>query len=173
VKASVRRFSAPEWRRYRDLRLRALADSPNAFGSTHAEEARQPDAHWSARLASGAESPSDLPLVAESGGELLGLLWGRNDSSEPEVVHLYQMWVAPAARGTGIGRMLLDAAVAWAGERGARRVLLSVACGDTPAARLYARRGFEPAGDAEPLRAGSDLRVQPLVLRLRDSRGEV
>jgi ribosomal protein S18 acetylase RimI-like enzyme len=159
-------LSAHEWREYRELRLRALAESPDAFGSVHADEAQRASSDWSARVASGATSALDLPLVAESRGELVGLLWARSEPSEPGDVHLYQMWVAPAARGAGIGRTLLETAIAWAAGRSARRVLLSVTCGDTPAARLYARSGFAPSGDPRPLRAGSELRVQPLVLRL-------
>ena len=164
--ARVRRLAADEWREYRNLRLRALAESPDAFGSVYAAEAGQADSHWSARVASGAESASDLPLVAESGGELVGLLWARSDASEPDVVHLYQMWVAPSARGGGVGRRLVETAIAWATGRHARIVLLRVTCGDTPAARLYARLGFVASGDPERLRPGTDLHVQPLALRL-------
>src|SRR5262245_36055761 len=91
--ASVRRFTPAEWRKYRELRLRALADSPDAFGSTLAQEQGRPEADWSTRLTSGAASPSDLPLVAELRGEAVGLAWVRVDASEPEVAHLYQMWV--------------------------------------------------------------------------------
>ena len=35
---TIRTFSPGEWRAYRDLRLRALTDSPDAFGRTLAEE---------------------------------------------------------------------------------------------------------------------------------------
>lgn len=164
--ASVRRFAPHEWREYRELRLRALADSPDAFGSTFADERSRPDADWSARLTSGADSPSSLPLVAEIGGELVGLAWARFDPAEREVVHLYQMWVDPIRRGAGVGRMLLEAAIDWARSVGARRVRLAVTHGNAPAARLYARSGFTPCGDPEPLRPGSALRVQPLELEL-------
>jgi hypothetical protein len=33
----IRRFAAHEWQSYKNLRLRALADSPDAFGRTLAE----------------------------------------------------------------------------------------------------------------------------------------
>jgi hypothetical protein len=60
------------------LRLRALADSPDAFGSTLAQEQDRDDAHWAARLAAGVEALS-LPLVAELGAEPVGLAWARID----------------------------------------------------------------------------------------------
>ena len=82
------------------------------------------------------------------------------------MAHRYQVWAVPAHRGHGGGRLLLDAAAAWARAAGARVLALDVTCGDTPAMRLYARAGCRPAGDPEPLRPGSPLRVQPLRLAL-------
>jgi hypothetical protein len=47
---TIRALGANEWRVYRDLRLRALADSPHTFGRTLAEEEGRLDAEWSSRL---------------------------------------------------------------------------------------------------------------------------
>src|SRR4030067_246818 len=91
----IRPFESHEWRTYKDLRLRALADSPDAFGSTLAAEQDSSDLDWSSRLASGAGSGLDLPLVAEVDGEPVGLAWGRIDRSDPGLAYLYQRWVAP------------------------------------------------------------------------------
>lgn len=165
-KARVRRFASHEWRIYRDLRLRALADSPDAFATTLAEAQQRPDEQWRARLASGAGSGSERALIAEVDAAAAGLVWVGIDASEPEAAHLYQMWVAPAFRRLGAGRMLLDVAIGWARSGGARYVALAVTCGDTPASRLYARAGFEPAGEPEPLRPGSRVRARPLRLDL-------
>ncbi len=98
---TIRAFSANEWRVYRDLRLRALADSPDAFGSTLAAETGGLDAEWARHLASSVDSPLNLPLVAEVRGEPIGLAWGRIDTSDPDLAALYQMWVAPSHRGVG------------------------------------------------------------------------
>jgi len=162
----VRRLEAHEWRRYRDLRLRALGESPDAFGTT-LEGARQlSDAHWAERLASGAASERSLPLVVEEGDAFVGLAWGGIDPAAPGAAYVIQMWVAPEVRGLGCGAMLLDAIAAWARDAGARSVTLSATCGDTPAMRLYLRAGFQPVGDPEPLRRGSTLLAQPMRLDL-------
>lgn len=163
---SVRRFAADEWQIYRDLRLRALADAPDAFARTHSEEADYPDERWEARLADGAGLASALALVGESAGKPVGLGWGRIDPSTPEEAHVYQMWVAQEARAHGIGRMLLEAIVEWASASNAHSLSLGVTCGDTPALRLYRAAGFEPVGEPEPLRPGSALLAQTMTLPL-------
>jgi ribosomal protein S18 acetylase RimI-like enzyme len=162
----VRPLAAHEWRTYRDLRLRALADSPDAFSSTLAEERDRPDEHWSTRLASASDSELDLPLVAEVGSEPVGLTWARIEASDPATAHIYQMWVAPGSRRLGAGRMLLDAAIRWARSRSVRFLHLGVACANAPATRLYAGAGFEPFGAPEPVRRGSAALMQPMRLEL-------
>lgn len=163
----VRRFSAAEWPVYRDLRLRALGDSPDAFGSTLAEETGRTDAHWAGRLAAGSDSQTNLPVVAEVDGEPVGLAWGRVDPPNPDVAVLYQMWVAPSHRGVGAGKMLLEAVIGWARARNASFLDLSVTCGNSPARRLYERAGFKPVGEPQPLRLGSELVAQSMRLALR------
>ena len=162
----IRTFAPHEWGTYRDLRLRALADSPDAFGRTLAEEQDRSDAEWSNRLATGANSSWNLPLVAEVDGEPIGLAWGRLDESKPDVANLYQMWVAPSHRRLGAGQMLLEAVIAWARAMNASYLDLGVTCGDSPAMRLYTRAGFEPVGEPQRFRLGSELLGQPMRLKL-------
>ncbi len=164
---SIRRLAQDEWREYRGLRLRALADSPGAFATTFAEAQAREDADWSRQVASGAESPSEIALVAEVDSELVGLAWSRIDTSDCGRAYLYQMWVGPDFRRLGVGRKLLGAVIGWVASVNARFIVLSVTCGDTSATRLYASAGFEPFGVPEPLRPGSKLLVQPMQLDLR------
>jgi GNAT superfamily N-acetyltransferase len=168
---SIRNPAAREWPAYRDLRLRSLTDSPDAFGSTWAEEqARTPEA-WAARLSAALVSGQDCPFIADIAGAPAGWLWAKADSQDAAVVNVFQMWVAPEFRGRGIAAALLDQAIAWAASRNARVVQLGVTCGDTPAMRLYLRAGFQPVGPPEPLRAGSPLLSQPMRLTLVQDAG--
>jgi ribosomal protein S18 acetylase RimI-like enzyme len=164
---SVRGFLPHEWRTYRDLRLRALADSPDAFSRMLAEEKDRPDIEWASRLTAGADTRWNLPLVAEIGAEPIGLAWGRIEPSEPEGAHLYQMWVDPRFRRLGAGQMLLQAVIDWARDADVRYLVLGVTCGDSAARRLYSRAGFKPVGEPEPLRPGSTLLSQSMRLGLR------
>lgn len=110
-------------------------------------------------------------MLAEVNGAPSGLAWVRVAEDAPAVAHLYQMWVAPERRRQGVGRALLDAAVRWAREAGARAVALDVTVGNSEAARLYERAGFVPTGDSKPLRPGSTLQSRSLRLALSTDPG--
>jgi len=133
---SVRRLTRDEWREYRDLRTRALADPPSAFTTTLAQAQARADADWSRQVARGADSGAEIALVAEIRSHLVGLAWSGIDTSNPDRVWLTQMWVEPSFRARGTGRRLLVAAIRWAASVNARFMVLSVTCGDTPATRL-------------------------------------
>lgn len=169
---TVRTFTPEEWRLYRDLRLHALRESPDAFGSTYAHEAHRSESEWASRLARGVESSWDLPMVAEMNGEPCGLAWARVDENAPEIAHLYQMWVAPTWRRQGVGRALLDAVVAWAQRAGAHTLELNVTSGNGEAIRLYERVGFSPFGELKPLRPGSWIQSQTMQRSLSGTSGE-
>jgi GNAT superfamily N-acetyltransferase len=170
----IRRFAAHEWPAYRALRLRSLADAPTAFGSSLAAEEAWAHELWMARLTAAAVSGRDCPLVAESAesaeadGALLGLLWAKCDADDAGIVNLFQMWVAPEARGRGVAAALLDEALAWARSIGARLVQLGVVCDNSAAVQLYTRAGFRKVGALAPIRPGSALLEQTMHLTLRD-----
>ncbi len=86
-------------------------------------------------------------------------------------VYVWGMWVDPAARGRGLGGLILDALVDWCRDPASAgttydEVRLHVTEGNDDARRLYVGRGFEPTGTWEPLREGSPLRIEELAKRL-------
>jgi ribosomal protein S18 acetylase RimI-like enzyme len=160
---SIRVLQPAEWRAYKDLRLRALADSPDAFSTLYADANAQPDEHWASRLL--ALSPvMDRLLVVERDAALNGMVWGRILSSDETTAHVYQMWVAPELRGLGLGRMLLQRIIEWVTRHGVRSILLGVTYGNGPAYRLYESVGFRAFGELEPLRPNSELQAQTMRL---------
>jgi GNAT superfamily N-acetyltransferase len=165
----IRKLQPPEWARYRAVRLRSLADAPDAFGGTFAAEQARTDEAWQAQLIAAAASGEDHPLVAEHGGEAIGLAWAKVEASDNSAVNVFQMWVAPQHRRRGIGSELLVVVIGWARSRNARSVQLGVTCGDSSASRLYFRKGFEAFGPEKELRPGSEFKFQSMRLVLREA----
>jgi RimJ/RimL family protein N-acetyltransferase len=158
----VRRIRPDEADALREIRLRALADTPLAFGSTEAREAVYPPERWEqwARdAAAGGEQTTFFALgaggaeagAAADGARPAGLAYARIDEDDRATAHLFSMWVAPEARGSGAASALVDAVVDWTAANGARTLRTAVTIGNEAAARLYARAGFMDTGDREPL----------------------
>jgi ribosomal protein S18 acetylase RimI-like enzyme len=134
---------------YKAVRLRALKDTPLAFGSTYEREARLTDEEWGARAAR-CSGGRDIGFLALCDGIYAGLALCFVDEDDAAVGQLISMWVAPEARRSGAGRILIDAIVAWAGERGLRTIKLMVTSVNGGAMEFYRRLGFERTGRTEP-----------------------
>lgn len=155
----VRRARPDEWRAVRDLRLRALASDPDAFGGTLAEATARPDAEWQERLA----SDDHVTFVAETddvAGGLIGMAVGVPAEDRPGIAALHGMWVEPQARGQGTGAALMDAVESWARSAGYHTIGLGVTTTNASAIRLYTSRGYADVGERYPLREGTHLVVQ-------------
>ncbi len=63
---------------------------------------------------------------------------------DPEVYEIAKMAVAPQARGRGLGDLLMEAAVQYGRESGARRLIIISNTVLEPAIRLYRKHGFVP-----------------------------
>jgi ribosomal-protein-alanine N-acetyltransferase len=77
------------------------------------------------------------------GGELAGYVVAWFAADEGEIANLA---VDPARWGGGVGKILLDAALAEGARRGAESVYLEVRVSNDGARRLYRSRGFEVVG---------------------------
>ena len=141
------------------MRLQALADSPDAFGTTHAEASARPEQWWRDWTLRSAEGDDQAMFLAWKDSKPVGIAGAFR---EGDVVYVISMWTVPEERGQGVGRALLDAAVDFAGKR---EVHLSVTETNVAARRFYERYGFVPTGLTEPLRSNSSLMIHELVLR--------
>jgi len=162
----VRELERSEWELFRELRLRALAESPNAFARRFVDERGQPDAHW-IRLTESVTTPDgQTMLLAEEGGLSFGLVFGLLDREHPKTGHVGGMWVEPEWRRRGAGAALLRAVIDWARLRQLKRLELWVTEGNDPAMRLYERSGFTDTGKRDTLAANPTLRVIQMILTL-------
>ena len=120
----------------RDVRLRALADAPEAFGSTYERERARTLAEWRRWL-----SPAATFLLEDPEGPF-GIVAGQRDEVDPSVVWLQAMWVDPSRRALGGADALVGAVLRWAQSEGAAEVRLQVVETNHRARRFYERLGF-------------------------------
>ena len=92
-----------------------------------------------------------------------GFVLARVAGEEAEILTLA---VAPQKRGQGLGRALLQAALAKAQELGARTVFLEVGADNPGALALYAGLGFAKVGMRKGYYASGSGGTDALVLRL-------
>jgi ribosomal protein S18 acetylase RimI-like enzyme len=159
----VCRVTPDDWKSYREIRLAALADSPEAFSSTLEREAEFSEQTWRQRLG---ESPSFLAwhdgaaagTVTALSGEIAGM------PDFPSAWHLVAMWVRPTARGLGIGRLLVQTVIDQAATAGAPSVLLWVFDANERAKALYERMGFRGT-ERTDARPGNPQDVEYLMIR--------
>ena len=141
--STVREISASDWRIWRALRLRALREDPDAFASTLAtaleRDTQDGEAYWR-----GCFTRPGPVLIAEVDGAPVGMA---RVVVEDGPAHLYSMWVAPEARGRGVGARLIAAGLDWlAAHHPGRTLRLEVVETNLPARRLYSRCGFAVVG---------------------------
>lgn len=149
---SIRRINGSEDpATLRDLRLRALGDAPHAFPASYQHEAARPFEEWERRAHAAATGADQTILIAEVDGRPVGMAGGFRPDPESGDRQFFGLWIEPEVRGTGLGESLVEAVSAWAGEVGARRLMLWVTEINTPAVKLYERLGFERSGVRQTL----------------------
>jgi GNAT superfamily N-acetyltransferase len=154
----IRRIRPDEGPLLRDLRLRSLADSPDAFGQRAEDAALQPAAEWTATAKAAAAGERRAWFIAEiphpgTGARAVGIVLGRR--RPPDTLLIFSMWVDPSVRRQGVGSRIIAAAEAWAATWGARESVLWVFGGNDPAIRFYQRLGFTTDEDSEDARTGA------------------
>jgi ribosomal protein S18 acetylase RimI-like enzyme len=138
----VRQVGVIDWELVRDLRLHALVDAPETFGSTHAREIAFSREVWIDRLT----TPTNATFVCGTDNEACGIVTLVRDANDTRLGWLVGMWTAPPSRGTGAADLLISAALKWAEAQRIAVVRLHVMNDNARAEGLYRRHGFNPTG---------------------------
>ena len=166
----VRTLTAEDVIGYRVLRLEALEESPNSFGSAVEEERGKPTTHFADALAG---SASRVYFGLFEGEKLVGSVGIEREEGlkERHRAFVRGMYVRPMNRGAGNGRALLQAALRHAYQwDGVEQVTLAVTASAEPALRLYQSAGFVQYGCAPmALRVGGVYHDELLFVRLRSA----
>jgi ribosomal protein S18 acetylase RimI-like enzyme len=134
---------------FREVRLRALRDTPTAFGSTYEKELQFTDADWLERALSW-NGERGIGFLAMDGSAGCGIAGSFLDEDDRTRAQLISMWTAPTHRQKGIGRLLVNEIAGWASLRGADRLQLMVTSSNEAAMLFYERLGFARTGRTEP-----------------------
>lgn len=136
----IQQLGINEGERLRRIRLTALEEAPYAFGSTFQQAATWPIDRWIEQLQA---LPTFIAVLDDLDSGIVRC------SPHPEKAHvteLISMWVAPTARGKGVGEALIKAVIDKARTEGYDQLLLDVSERNHFAISLYERQGFKATG---------------------------
>jgi GNAT superfamily N-acetyltransferase len=129
----------------RTIRLMALRDEPDAFGSTYEDSQLYPTTRW-------LEMARDYNYyLAFASDEVVGMASGGRFDLRPNARWLYGMFVRPDFRGTGIAVALVRAVADWTRAQGVTTLGLHVTASVARAVAFYEKLGFEPDGETAPM----------------------
>ncbi|MFI5692161.1 GNAT family N-acetyltransferase [Kribbella sp. NPDC051586] len=149
-------LDADDWPLAREVRLRALKDSPSAYISEYEDEVSVDESAWRERFT------RMRWVVARDEARIIGMASSvRVVSRPPYERHIESVWVDPRHRRTGVLRAILTHLGAVEPDVSEWRVWVL----DTNwiAQQVYDRLGFRPTGERQPLSDGSGR----LEIRLR------
>lgn len=134
---------------FKTVRLRALKDSPFAFGSTYARESQFADDEWLKRAENwnGITGAGFLAMEEDIACGIAGVFLDEQDATRASLV---SMWTAPTHRMRGVGKLLVREAEGWVRRAGANTMRLMVTSHNHSAQSFYQRLGFAFTGVREP-----------------------
>ncbi|MBI3486243.1 GNAT family N-acetyltransferase [Candidatus Daviesbacteria bacterium] len=135
-----------DWQKYKELRLRALKENPEAFGQTLEDALSMSDEKWKQRLAKAAEGINYWIFFAKLDNELVGMVSAR-ETNPPDLnptVKIQGVFVASEARNKGIGRKLISHLLTEIRKNPKwQKARLNVFSSQTQALSFYQSLGFE------------------------------
>lgn len=145
---TVRTLGEEDWQTYRDVRLHALQESPEAFAATYEAEKQVDEAEWRSRMS------RSRRLVAEDGGQAIGVLSLRMDQADDEdraFGEIFGLWVNPEHRGTHVAEALLEATLEQARKDGLGAVIYWVGTDNARGVAFASSHGFRPTDHRRPM----------------------
>jgi ribosomal protein S18 acetylase RimI-like enzyme len=146
---SLEQLSLRLIKEFKTVRLRALQDTPSAFGSTYVKESQLSDQDWLERVATWNNAGS-VCYIGMDRSTPCGIIGGYLEKNDQQKANVVSMWVAPTHRRTGLGTMLMDAVQLWARSNGAGELRLMVTSSNSIATAFYQRLGYTFTGNTGP-----------------------
>ena len=155
---TVRALGEDDWAAFRAIRLAALADAPDAFAASRDDEQGYDEDFWRLRMRRSvrlvAEAQTEPPAAEPQRLGVVSL--GQGKDEEGRVAEIFGLWVAPAARGTGVATQLVEASAARARQDGRTHVSYWVGTDNGRAVAFASGIGFRPTDFRRPMRVASE-----------------
>ena len=146
AKIQVRLLGDDEWQLYRDVRLAALKEAPEAFVARFEDEAAHGEELWRERMARAHR------IIADLDDEPVGLVSLGLHNEDPETGEVFGLWTDPTVRGKGAGWALVSTAARRAADDGCRQLYFWAGSDNASAVGFASRFGFRPTSERRPVR---------------------
>src|SRR5260221_8492405 len=137
----IRPAVAEDLSAYRDLRLEALRNHPEAFGADYAQDAAEPESFWQERLSNTIDNPMGILHLAVADQMLIGMtgIYRINSPKEQHNGNIWGVYVRPDRRGLHVAEALIEACGILAEAKQLLDVELKVNAANVGAMRFYDR----------------------------------
>lgn len=138
----VKKLSKDDWRGYRDVRLEALKESPDAFGSSYSENIGRSDQYWMNKLSLLDEKKEKNFFCAVlDNGNFISIGGAYQDNNNEW--NIIAMYAKKEYRGLGAGSLLFSKILDELRGKKVKKVFLRVNVIKVPAVSLYKKFGFK------------------------------
>lgn len=133
-------LSPEQYERYKQLRITAIKDMSEAFGSTQQEESQTSSSIWKERLAN--------MLFAQKNGQIIGMIGAVIDSriKLKHRAHLVSFYILPEHRKKGVGTLLLNTLLERLYKKNIFFITLNVTTSLAESISFYIKYGFTITG---------------------------
>ena len=161
----VRRIQKGQGALLRDVRLKALAESPLAFGAKLSDEETIPLNEFEIKADLQATSETSTTFLAFDKTTVVGQIGAFIDHTNNAFI--CAMWVSPNNRKQGIGKNLITSAVAWLNQLDNNKVYAWVADDNATAKSFYKSIGFISTNTKQPLPSSENISETLYVITKR------
>lgn len=143
---ACRRATKDDVTLFKEVRLKALKDSPDAFGSTYESALQRDQRSWEEQLWSTTTGGNRNTQFAFEEDQCIGIAALYREPSAPSG-DIIMMWVDPGHRGSSAASLLVHNLLSWSRESGFSAVSLDVTESNARAIKFYEKQGFHDTGE--------------------------
>ena len=159
----VRPATVNEWKAWKELRLKALQDSPQSLGELYADAAKKTDDEWKGKMQEVASSSIADTLFAIIGEQPVGMMYVFVRNDQKNTGGIGGLWVSSEHRQQGIGKDLVLAALDWLTKKHLKRVTFWNNKDNPTSSAFYEKIGFVYSGVEKPLESDPSFTIGEMV----------